>query len=77
MDHTGIYNTAFSDGDRLRLKRRVKAMSLEALKQELEKRKRGQAVHTVEARPALKLIRAVNRRISRRFWNVWEVLIGE
>jgi hypothetical protein len=59
MDRTGIYNTTFSGGVRLRLKRRAKTMSLEALKQELEKRKRGQAVHTVEARPVLKLIRAV------------------
>jgi len=55
MDHTGIYNTAFSDGDRLRLKRRVKAMSLEPLKEMVEKRRRGQPTYRVEARPVWKL----------------------
>jgi antitoxin (DNA-binding transcriptional repressor) of toxin-antitoxin stability system len=51
-------------------------VSLESLKEELARIKRGEKIKlTVEPRPIfqLRLVRALNRRISKR---LWEVLLG-
>jgi hypothetical protein len=50
-------------------------VSLEALKEELERIKRGEKIKlTVEPRPPilkLRLVRALNRRLSRRLWRCY------